>query len=715
MGKAAALIASAAMLLSAPGAALAGDGTFPTQPPGSPFILTGSSPSGVAVGEFNRDANRDLALAQSNVRIVLGDGGGTFFTEPAGSPFAANAWDVVVGDFDQDGNEDFATADLSADSVTVRLGAANATFATQPVGSPYAAGDGPISLSLGDFNGDGDDDLAIPNVGSDNVTILLGGAGGTFSQPAGSPVAAGSDPQAVAVGDFDGDGDDDLAIANRGGGVTVRLGAGDGTFATEPAGSPFPSANDPVAIARGDFNRDGDDDLAIGNCGFPATLTIRLGAGDGTFPNQASGSPYTTGHCAVAVTVAELNSDGAEDLVILNQNQGGPGTENPGTVAVRLGAGDGSFPGVPAGTPYGAGNNYFPDEVAVDDFNGDGNQDLGVGATSAGSAVLGVRLGAGVPALAGNLLVNGGAEGAGVARTAAASPTVPGWGTPLLGQMTHVRYSVPGFPQHIDSARWEGGLGFFAGGPGGDSQSVQSVDVSGSAASIDAGLATARLSALLGGYRTDRDRMQASARFFDGAGNPIGSPATIGPVTPGDRNNRTELLPRGVTAPVPAGTRRILVSLVATREDGTYNDGYADNVKLTLNAPAPGGGGTGGGDTGGGDVSGTGSGSNGGGTGGGDDGGRALTRTLSFAYSAKKGRFAGRIGSNEAACLTGRVKVFERVKGKDPKVGSDRTNATGGWSVEEPDPDGKYYASVPASTVPAGTCPLAKSKTKTVD
>jgi hypothetical protein len=89
-----------------------------------------------------------------------------------------------------------------------------------------------------------------------------------------------------------------------------------------------------------------------------------------------------------------------------------------------------------------------------------------------------------------------------------------------------------------------------------------------------------------------------------------------------------------------------------------------------------------------------------------------ITRTLTLGYKAKTEKFKGKLKSNEAACLAGKVKVFEKAKGKDPKAGSDKTNAAGKWSFEEEDADGKFYATVPQKTVPAGACPAARSKTK---
>ena len=104
-------------------------------------------------------------------------------------------------------------------------------------------------------------------------------------------------------------------------------------------------------------------------------------------------------------------------------------------------------------------------------------------------------------------------------------------------------------------------------------------------------------------------------------------------------------------------------------------------------------------------------GGHGGGGGGSTEG---ITRTLTLGYKAKSDKFKGRLRSNESACLAGRVKVFEKARGRDPKVGADKTNAAGKWSFEENGADGRFYAQVAARTVPAGTCPAAKSRAKRV-
>src|SRR5713101_5902772 len=94
----------------------------------------------------------------------------------------------------------------------------------------YEVGSGPFPVAVGDFNGDGIKDLAVANVSSNNVSVLWGNGDGSFQAP--RNFAAGSVPVSVAVGDFNGDGHLDLAVSNNtaAGTVAVLLGNGDGSF-----------------------------------------------------------------------------------------------------------------------------------------------------------------------------------------------------------------------------------------------------------------------------------------------------------------------------------------------------------------------------------------------------------------------------------------------------------------------------------------------------
>jgi hypothetical protein len=163
------------------------------------------------------------------------------------------------------------------------LGAAIATQTFQPQ-TTYGAGGGPIAVAVGDFNGDGVPDLAVPNNPNltifnieSSVSVLLGKGDGTFATQ--TTYGTGSFPDAVAVGDFNGDGIPDLAVANSvDSTVSVLLGKGDGTFATQTT---YGTGTTPSQVAVGDFNRDGIPDLATANVNSD-TVTVLLGNGDGT-------------------------------------------------------------------------------------------------------------------------------------------------------------------------------------------------------------------------------------------------------------------------------------------------------------------------------------------------------------------------------------------------------------------------------------------------
>jgi FG-GAP-like repeat/FG-GAP repeat/IPT/TIG domain len=157
----------------------------------------------------------------------------------------------------------------------------------------YALLGNPVSVAAGDFNGDGKLDLAVANVGGSvgAVSILLGNGEGTF-QPAVN-YDAGSTPDSVAIGDFNGDGKLDLVVANHlGATVSVLLGNGDGTFQSAVA-YPTGGAN-PSSVVVGDFNGDGKLDLAVADIGLNV-VSVLLGKGDGIFQSAQSYTAGTSG------------------------------------------------------------------------------------------------------------------------------------------------------------------------------------------------------------------------------------------------------------------------------------------------------------------------------------------------------------------------------------------------------------------------------------
>jgi hypothetical protein len=181
-----------------------------------------------------------------------------------------------------------------------------------------------------------------------------------------------------------------------------------------------------------------------------------------------------------------------------------------------------------------------------------------------------------------NLIKNGGAEiGLAAPDSATTVPAIALW--TKTGGFTTVVYGAPGgFPDAAVSTAIKGGKNFFAGGPANpDSGASQVVSLASRARSIDKGKVTAILAGYLGGYSSQRDALTVSASFLDATGQKLGS-VKIGPVTPTQRKNLTTLIPRSARKALPAGTRSLEIQIRATRTDGSYNDGYADRLSLTL-------------------------------------------------------------------------------------------------------------------------------------
>jgi hypothetical protein len=293
----------------------------------SPVI---GGPYSVGVGDFNHDGKLDAAVAvfsTGQVAVLLGRGNGTF--QPAVYYNIVSQNEAIeslsIADFSGDGNLDIVVPDRLATNVYVMLGNGDGTFQAP---QSFPTNGSPFYVAVGDFNGDHIPDLVTANDICGCINVLLGNGDGTFQAPITTDL--GVNPEALGVGDFNHDGKLDVVWAVQVLGNSeahILLGNGDGTFQT---GASYTIGAEPQSIAVADFRGNGNEDLAIAD-GFDE-VSILLGNGDGTF-QPAVGYQGASG----MVQVADLNGDGHLDLAVANYSV------PPSSVSVFLGNGDGTF------------------------------------------------------------------------------------------------------------------------------------------------------------------------------------------------------------------------------------------------------------------------------------------------------------------------------------------------------------------------------------
>lgn len=244
---------------------------------------TGLSADAVAVGDVNGNGKADFVTANASdntISVLLGNGNGTFGTNHDFATGASPA-SVALADLNGDGNLDAVTANSAGSSVSVLLGDGNGNF---PTHVEYATGANPQSVAIGDLNGDGIPDLVVadanpPGSPPGHVSILIGNGGGTFATHV-DLSTVGSRPYSVALADVNGDGRLDIITACMySDAAYVMLGDGAGGFGP-PFGyhagpGNFIGSQFPLAVAVGDLNGDGQPDIALADYGSNAVSVLQ--------------------------------------------------------------------------------------------------------------------------------------------------------------------------------------------------------------------------------------------------------------------------------------------------------------------------------------------------------------------------------------------------------------------------------------------------------
>ena len=355
-----------------------GDGTFQAgKKIQQPMINT------ISAGDFNNDGNLDLLLNGNT--IALGKGDGTF-QQPTTVNNYATSVPVAIGDFNGDHKLDFALLSYAdASQVVTFLGNGDGTFQTPlttEIPGYYQQG-----IVAGDFNGDGKTDLATSQCsegncdGAGSANILLSNGNGTFQVQTITELI-GFKPGVILAADFNRDGKTDLVEMNASDDMAVWTGKGDGTFNVSQSWALPPT---PAYAAIGDFNNDGQPDIALisaENNGTLREMTVVLGTAGGKFLAAAESYAYAPD----ALATGDFNEDGKLDAIA------GSGYDNTATVA--LGNGNGTFRALPS-FPMMPVNNSA-DEILVDDFNNDHHLDIvSMSFTNLGQVVIGLGNGNG--------------------------------------------------------------------------------------------------------------------------------------------------------------------------------------------------------------------------------------------------------------------------------------------------------------------------------
>ncbi|UCD94153.1 MAG: VCBS repeat-containing protein, partial [Candidatus Zixiibacteriota bacterium] len=280
-----------------------GDGTF-----GDPsYYNVGYAPHMIIAADLDSDGYIDLITGDemSCVTVVLNDGSGKF-PMPVQFPVKTYAPSVFAADFDNDGDMDIVTGNETAD-VSVLINKGDATFETHveyAVAGPY------VFVSAADFDGDGFADVAAACGNSSVVSVLLNNGDGTFASPA--TYSVGESCLGIYSADIDADGDCDIVTGNHDSkDVSVLLNNGDGTFAPKRS---YPTGGSPWSIIAADVDGDGKLDLITAGTGYTgpdSTISVLVNEGDGTFAPyveyQAGGNPWS-------VCAGDFDRDGDLDL-----------------------------------------------------------------------------------------------------------------------------------------------------------------------------------------------------------------------------------------------------------------------------------------------------------------------------------------------------------------------------------------------------------------
>ncbi|MGA2716972.1 MAG: FG-GAP-like repeat-containing protein, partial [Bryobacteraceae bacterium] len=283
-----------------------GDGTFQGHNTG------GQAGTPAVTADFNRDGFTDLASSPVYPLVAAGDGTGYLYPQSATNAVIVTPTAVAAADVDGDTIPDLILANPNG-TVDVLLGIGDATFQMARI---YPAGSNPTALATADLNEDGIPDIIVANnisSAAGALNVLLGTGGGGFANP--QTLVVGATPVSMVVGDFNGDRHADVALLHAGSNIIALFpGKGDGTFSA-PSTIVLPAS--PVKILAADMNSDGIPDLIVLFATGSPAFAILNGNGDGTFQSPTT---FQDARIPIDFAVGDVNNDGRMDVVVSSQS-----------------------------------------------------------------------------------------------------------------------------------------------------------------------------------------------------------------------------------------------------------------------------------------------------------------------------------------------------------------------------------------------------------